>query len=459
MNDALVDALEAVNKNYNIPRKDRAKFLVLKLAVLKLKIKLHGSLKKTYDTMRKKTTLNCKLGCDKTFLNLELSNDLLNAVTSVTLKEWGPDEIAKFVETETNSKKREHAEKLLNELQTKYLNINTSKLKEKIDTVSSAISGKEVRMKELKPQKTNLSNEIAKMSKSKYLLDNQLKKASNDLKAAEKALKDYKQTKIPELGNKTVQFIKENESLFRGAENYNDDDIREVKRLLKIKQDAVTRLKKQLDAKEKEKENSGDLKATQKNLDDIVSDLGKLEPELARLKAAKIEHQDILNRLNSIDPKSNVNAALQADFKDVTIENVLNYNSIDDFKTILTTDQAASEPPMDIAALRTYDDKMKNRNEIHKKLRSHLQKVIELLGTKKAEDVQNENTVRAHLQFISFHCAQEPLANILKRVKTPSWSFTSYDTTINFVASKNYENYTEKTKQVKNNLKYQNLRY
>ena len=114
---------------------------------------------------------------------------------------------------------------------------------------------------------------------------------------------------------------------------------------------------------------------------------------------------------------------------------------------------------MDITELRTYDDKMKKRNEIHKQLRGHLHFIIELLGTKKAEDVQNENTVRAHLQFISFHCAQEPLANILKRVKTPSWSFTSYDTTINFVASKNYENYTEKTKQVKNNLKYQNLRY
>lgn len=459
MSETLVDALEAVSKNYNIPRKDRPKLLVLKLAVLKLKIKLHGSLKKTYDEMIKKTTLNCKFGCKKAFLNLELNDELLNAATSVALKEWGPDEIANFVETKTNSKKREQAEKLLNELQTKYLNIDTSKLKEKINTVKAAISGNETRIKELKPQKTNLSNEIAKMSKSKYLLDIELNKATSDLKAAEKAFEDYKQTKIAKLGNKTAQFIKENESLFRGAQQYDDDDIIEVKRLLKVKENEVARLKKELEKKKKEKENSGDIKVTQEKLDGILSELGTLEPELARLNAAKIEHQDILDRLNSIDPKSNINAALQADFSNITKDNILTYNSIKDLKTILTTEQAAPEPPLDIAELRTYDTKMKNRNEIHKKLRSHLQKVIELLGDKKAEDVENENTVRVHLEFISFHCAQEPLADILERVKPPKWSFTSYDTTINFVASKNYENYTDKTKQVKNNLKYKNLRY
>ena len=408
--------------------------------------------------MIKKTTLNCKFGCKKAFLNLELSDDLLDAATTVALKEWGLDEIGNFVETKTNSKKRDQAEKLLNELQTKYLNIDTSKLKEKINTVKAAISGNEARIKELKPQKTNLSNEIVKMTKSKYLLDIELNKASSDLKAAEKAFEDYKQTKIAKLGNKTAQFIKENESLFRGAQQYNDDDIREVKRLLKVKENEVARLKEGLAKKKKEKENSGDIKVTQTKLDDILSQLGKLEPELSRLNAAKTEHQDILDRLNSIDPKSNVDATEQADYSNITKDNILNYNSIEDFQTILTKEKVASEPPMDIDALRTYDTKMKNRNEIHKKLRSHLQKLIELLGDKKAEDVENENTVRVHLEFISFHCAQESLAVILNRVN-PKWSFTSYDTTINFVASKNYENYTGKTKQVKNNLKYENLRY
>ncbi|MAJ81726.1 MAG: hypothetical protein CMF41_02290 [Legionellales bacterium] len=458
MSDALVDALEAVSKNYNIPRKDRPKLLVLKLAVLKLKIKLHGSLEKAYKEMIKKTTLNCKLGCKKAFLNLELNDELLNAATTVALKEWGLDEIANFVETKTNSKKREQAEKLLNELQTKYLNIDTSKLKEKINTVKAAISGNEARIKELKPQKTNLSNEIAKMSKSKYLLDIELNKAISDLKAAKKDLEDYSKKKEPKLGDYDSAFIKTNSLILLGNPDFDDELIKKITMDYKKKEKDIKNKEKLLEKKQKEKENSGDIKVTQAKLDGIVSDLGKLEPELARLNAAKIEHQDILDRLNSINPKSNVVADLKTDFA-VTKDTILTYNSIEDLKTILTTEQAASEPPLDIAELRTYDTKMKNRNEIHKKLRSHLQKVIELLGTKKAEDVQNENTVRAHLEFISFHCADKTLADVLKKVNPPKWSFNSYDTTINFVASKNYENYTDNAKQVKNNLKYKNLRY
>ena len=458
MSDALVDALEAVSKNYNIPRKDRPKLLVLKLAVLKLKIKLHGSLEKAYKEMIKKTTLNCKLGCKKAFLNLELNDELLNAATTVALKEWGLDEIANFVETKTNSKKREQAEKLLNELQTKYLNIDTSKLKEKINTVKAAISGNEARIKELKPQKTNLSNEIAKMSKSKYLLDIELNKAISDLKAAKKDLEDYSKKKEPKLGDYDSAFIKTNSLILLGNPDFDDELIKKITMDYKKKEKDIKNKEKLLEKKQKEKENSGDIKVTQAKLDGIVSDLGKLEPELARLNAAKIEHQDILDRLNSINPKSNVVADLKTDFA-VTKDTILTYNSIEDLKTILTTEQAASEPPLDRAELRTYDTKMKNRNEIHKKLRSHLQKVIELLGTKKAEDVQNENTVRAHLEFISFHCADKTLADVLKKVNPPKWSFNSYDTTINFVASKNYENYTDNAKQVKNNLKYKNLRY
>ena len=459
MNDALVDALEAVSKNYDIPRKDRPKLLVLKLAVLKLKIKLHGSLKKTYNEMIKKTTLNCKFGCKTAFLNLELNDKLLNAATTVALKEWGLDEIANFVEMKTNSKKRERAEKLLNKLQKNYLNIDTTKLQKKIDTVSAAISGNEASIENLKPQKTNLSKEIDEKSKTKKELQEVIDKAKKDIEAAKKDLEDYNKKKWTKLDDYDTVFIRKNSPLLMGNEFYDKDLIRKILADYKNKNNDIQKKQKLLEKKQKEEEDLGDLKALQEKLNNIVSDLDKLETELIRLKAARVEHQDILKRLNSINPESNVNSVFGADFATITTENILNYNYIDDFNTILTKEQAASEPPEDIAKLRTYDTKMKERNEIHVQLRGHLHYLLKLLGDKKAEDVENENTVRVHLEFISFHCAKKPLAVILETVNPLSWSFTSYDRTINFVASKNYENYTGKVKQVKNNLKYKNLRY